>query len=340
MNKDGQCLPTTPIDLKIDKENTPGGGGGTWFKVWVTNVGPPITFAAGDITIDEVIPSGMTVSGVTGTGWSCVPPTMVGPGTMHCTYNLAGSLGTNVSLSDTMVVHYTTSGPGPFVNCAIVGVGSNVGTDTNPSNDKACVEVTGTPGKRIDVGIAKAGGTTPYCPAPNYAFHITVTNGPSPWPGTGNIVVTDTVPANMTFAPITSPPWSCLPAGVLPAGTTFKCTYNGPAPTATQVLPPINISATATIGPPFPPYINCASVAIPSSSGYVNGNFANNNACVTVTKPSSCNSCPPPQVMNADGICMCPPPMVPGAVAGSCACPAGTTLVGGKCVSRSFASRR
>jgi hypothetical protein len=327
VNKDGVCLPVTPIDLKIDKENTPGGGGGTWFNVWVTNVGPPITFPAGGITIDEVIPSGMTVTSVTGTGWTCVPPTMAGPGTMHCTYNLAGSLATNASLSSTMIVNYTTTGPGPFINCAIVGVGSSVGTDTNPSNDKACAEVTGTP---IDVGIAKTGGTTPVCNIGAYAWHLTVTNGANPWPGTGNIVVTDTVPANMTFSPIVAPGWSCIPPGG-PAGTLITCTYTGTGPTANQVLPPINMSATATVGPPFPPYTNCAAVAIPSSSGYVDSNPANNNSCATVSKPSSC-SCPPPQVMNIDGFCVCPPPMVIGPVPGTCVCPQGSVLVGGACV--------
>jgi hypothetical protein len=42
--------------------------------------------------------------------------------------------------------------------------------------------------------------------------------------------------------------------------------------------------------------------------------------------------CPPPQVPNADGICMCPTPMVPGAIPGTCICPPGTQDVGGKCV--------
>jgi hypothetical protein len=42
--------------------------------------------------------------------------------------------------------------------------------------------------------------------------------------------------------------------------------------------------------------------------------------------------CPPPQVMNAAGVCGCPPPMVTGATPNTCLCPQGTTLVDGKCV--------
>ncbi|MFZ0846498.1 MAG: DUF5979 domain-containing protein [Pseudolabrys sp.] len=150
--------------------------------------------------------------------------------------------------------------------------------------DGICVPV-----KKVDLGIKKTGGTTPACPVPYYDFTIAVTNGPDPWPGTGNIVVTDTVPANMTFGPINSPPWSC-PPGIIPSGTSFTCTWMGAPVTANQALPVITIPATATIGPPFPPYINCASVTIPSSSGYVDSNPANNNVCtLPVVKPSSCD---------------------------------------------------
>jgi len=213
----------------------------------------------------------------------------------------------------------------------------------------------------IDLKIEKTGGTTPACLVNAYDFTIKVTNAGAAWPGSGSIVVSDTVPANMTFAPIVSPPWSCLPAGVLSAGTAFQCTYNGPAPTANQTLPSISISATSNIGPPFPPFTNCASVASTNAS-YADSNSSNNNSCTTVSKPSSC-TCPAGQVLNVDGICSCPDgqvmiggacvpapvctapqvlqpdgtcgcpaPMTPGAIPGQCLCPAPNVMVGGACV--------
>lgn len=216
-------------------------------------------------------------------------------------------------------------------------------------------------GKPIDLGIGKTGGTTPFCPAPNYAFTLTVTNVGNGFPGTNTIVVTDVVPNGMRFDTVTATGWTCnpLPAN---AGTTMTCTYTGPAPTAGQVLPPITVNVTALGSAPFPPYTNCASVGTTVGSGYVDGNAANNNACVTVSKPGSC-ACPAPQVMNADGscgcpggtvlvngacvktpvctapqvlgadgTCVCPAPMSPGPVLGSCLCPQGTVLDGATCV--------
>ncbi len=214
--------------------------------------------------------------------------------------------------------------------------------------------------KPIDLGIAKSGGTTPFCPAPNYAFTLTVTNVGNGFPGP--IVVTDAVPTGMRFDTAGGAGWTCqtLPAN----GGSISCTYGGPAPTAGQVLPPITVTATALGSAPFPPYTNCAVVGTPAGSGYLDSNPGNDNACVTVSKPGSC-SCPPgqvlnadgkcgcpqgsvlvdgvcvktpvctaPQVIGADGKCVCPAPMTPGPVLGSCLCPQGTVLDGAICVKK------
>jgi len=71
----------------------------------------------------------------------------------------------------------------------------------------------------------------------------------------------------------------------------------------------------------------CPSPLVPGPCECPQGTVQEGGLCVTPPK-----LCPPPQVPNVDGICMCPAPMLPGAVPGSCICPQGTVLEGGKCV--------
>jgi hypothetical protein len=42
--------------------------------------------------------------------------------------------------------------------------------------------------------------------------------------------------------------------------------------------------------------------------------------------------CPTPQILNADGVCVCPPPLVTNPATGKCGCPEGTVLEGKECV--------
>ena len=186
-----------------------------------------------------------------------------------------------------------------------------------------------------DVGIVKTGGTTP-AQQPYYVFDMTVTNYGSAISTIGAVVVTDTVPANMTFNTIGGSGWVCTPPGG-PAGTVITCAYNGNVGVG-QVLPPIHVDATSTSGAPYPPVTNCALVGLTTTSGLTDMNSGNNNSCVTVSKPTTCT---PPQVPNSQGICVyppplpppvCTPPMVPGPIAGQCICPQGTVLRGRECV--------
>ncbi len=259
----------------------------------------------------------MTVTGITGAGWSCVPPSIVGPGVMHCTYSGSGTLATNASIMSTMVVHYTTTGTGPFTNCATVGIPSSIGTDQNPSNDTACATVTpNNSGNTVDVGINKTGGTTPV-QLPYYVFDMTVTNNGIALSGSGNITVTDTVPANMTFNSIGGPGWTCTPPSGGP-GTVINCTYPVNGVPAGQVLPVIHVNATAGGPAPYPPFTNCASVTVAGDT--VPGN---NNSCVTVTKPAGL-----PPITKLE----CKSPLVPNAAGTDCICRTGLTLRSGKCL--------
>jgi hypothetical protein len=92
------------------------------------------------------------------------------------------------------------------------------------------------------------------------------------------------------------------------------------------LLPPPNICPphttplwTTAYAPPSPIHITGMGIA----------ELVKNTLTCSPMQP---NVCPPPQVANVDGICVCPLPMVQGAVAGTCMCPRGTELVNGNCV--------
>ena len=70
----------------------------------------------------------------------------------------------------------------------------------------------------------------------------------------------------------------------------------------------------------------CPPPLVPGPCRCPEGTVQDRGLCVPLPK------CPPPQILNADGICMCPPPLVPGPVAGTCICPRGSEMVDGKCV--------
>lgn len=225
-----ECENKPPIDLKVEKENTPSGGQGNGFNVWVTNVGAPITFAPGELTVKDVVPAGLTISTQSSTNWTCGPLPAVGLATITCTYNLSGSLGTGAQLTASLVFSgVLTNKEQPLKNCAIVSIPASVGVDTNPSNDQACV---------------------------------TVSN-----PQDGGLIVTKQVINNTSFPIPTSSVYaigaSCV-SGMSPAVVTAMPLTNG----GSQTVSPLALGTVCTISetPPVPPSTGAVSCGEPGST--------------------------------------------------------------------------
>lgn len=245
-----ECEKKPPIDLKVEKENTPSGGQGNGFNVWVTNVGAPITFAPGELTVKDVVPAGLTISTQSSTKWTCNPLPAIGLATMTCTYNLSGTLGTNAQLTDSLVFNgVLTDKKQPLKNCAIVSIPATVGVDTNSSNNEACVTVSGGDGS-LTVKKEVINNTSIPIPASSvYAISASCASGMSPAVVTamplingGSQTVTplalNTV-CTITETPPTPPstgPVSCGAPGSTLAWTTVlpaPVTVTGPGMTAT-----------------------------------------------------------------------------------------------------------
>jgi hypothetical protein len=411
-----ECLCKT-IDLTIGKENTPQGGSGTSFNLWVTNVGTPITFPVGGLTVTDVIPAGMTVSSITSPNWTCTPTSLVGPGTLTCTYNLAGSLATGAQLPGSIVVNYTTTGPGPFTNCATISAGAVVGVDSNSVNNTACVTVTPSPGSLSvtkvvapdprGIGNTLSFPMTVACTNPTASYALNVLGNTSTLPINvpvgSQCSVTETLPSlplGCTWlAPVYSPASVTIAAGLnhLTVTNAYQCRehggslivkkeviYVGPITLPSQIYPvtvncggtitnlnlldgvpqtvsniPLNTSCTVVEGPvPTPPNACPPSTTpvwttayVPPSPLTITGSGITELVRNTlICRPIQVSACPPPMVPGAvAGQCFCPPgtvlkgkecvrqiacrpPMIPGAVAGVCLCPEGTVKRGSRCV--------
>jgi outer membrane immunogenic protein len=178
-----------------------------------------------------------------------------------------------------------------------------------------------------DVAIKKTGGTSPHPYIPNYVFRLFISNTGLPFSApAGAFVVTDVVPAGMSFTSVTAPPgWTCTPPTPIASGGLLTCVFSG-GPVPSGPLGTIVIGALMAGPGPFPPVTNCSALTVLASSGVVDTDSSNNSSCATVVKgPLPGTSRQPGQNQNPNQTIL-PPNEVPsrswdgfyvGAVAGA-----------------------
>ncbi|MEI9886714.1 MAG: DUF5979 domain-containing protein [Rhizomicrobium sp.] len=189
---------------------------------------------------------------------------------------------------------WTLSGvtPGQAVDLQIDAVDPGAGAN---GGDKCCsstVTVVVPPhghDHQTDIGIQKTGVSEGQGPAngTGYIYTLSVTNYGVPVPGQNAVVVTDIVPAGLSFANASGTDWSCAGPFPIAAGGTLTCTYIGAATLATgQVLPPITVVSTNAVpGTQLPTITNCADTDFVPGHGVMDTNLSNNRSCITNTQP-------------------------------------------------------
>lgn len=268
-------------DLRITATSTAGAGAvaGTPYNytLHVDNAGPNALPAGQAPTVTFNVPAGATITGVpTGTGWSCTPAggyprsNPPAPGaTITCTRTPGNDTLANGAAFPDISVPAVGNLNGTVT--ASFGVGSSY-PDGDLANNTALVNVPFTSGTDMTISkSASPSGTVATGAAVAYTLRARQLGGTAP----SNIVVTDTLPAGLTYVSHSAPaPWACTWAAPQ-LSCTYGGTYNGGPYTD---LPDITLNTTVngTGG-----IQNTASVALPA--GQTDPVPGNNSSSIIVT---------------------------------------------------------
>ncbi len=239
-----------PPDLTITKTHTGNftqGQTGATYTIAVTNSGSGP--ATGVVTVTDSLPSGLTPTTLSGTGWGCTLSTLT------CTRGDA--LAANASFPPlTLTVTVASNAPASVTNTATVSGGGETRTDNNTATDVATV------GAGADLTIDKA-HTGSFTRGQTGTYTITVRNAGAGITA-GSITVIDTLPTGLTATAFAGIGWTCA---TLP---TLSCTRNE-AIAAGASAPPLTLTVNVATNAPA----TVTNTAAVSGGGDVN--LANNS---------------------------------------------------------------
>jgi len=249
-------------DLTITKTHTGNftqGSTGNTYTVTVTNSGTGEKLAGQSISVTDTPPAGLTVTAMSGTGWTCTTlPT--------CTRNdvLAASASYPTI---TVTVSVASNATSPQVNAITVSTAQNESnTGNNNANDSTTIvqpDLTITKSHSGDFAQGSTGNT----------YTVTVTNS-----GTGDklagqsVSVTDSAPTGLTVTAMAGTGWTCT--------TLPTCTRNdalAPAASYPSITVTVSVAADATS-----PKVNSATVTTAQSESNTGNNTANDSTVITV----------------------------------------------------------
>jgi uncharacterized repeat protein (TIGR01451 family) len=182
----------------------------------------------GTVTVTEIVPAGLTLASMSGTGWSCpAPPANT------CTRS--DSLASTDFYPDiTVTVNVASNAPSSVTNEADIVGGGSVGTG------KGFDFVTIDPAQAV-LGVTKShtGNFTQGQQGATYT--VTVSNTGNA-PTTGTITVTETVPSGLVLVSMAGTGWTC-PS---PGNTCSRSDALAPGASYPAITVTVNVLATAT----------------------------------------------------------------------------------------------
>ncbi len=180
----------------------------------------PYGATTGVVTVNDTLPTGLTPTSATGTGWSC----SIASQTVSCV-NPAALAPSTFYPSITIVANVAQTAPSVETNTALVSGGGEINLANDSATDVANVIST------ADLSITNVASPDPVTAGNNITYTQVVTNsGPS---AADNASLVEAVPANSTFVSISAPAgWSCNTPSVGGTGNVVCTDLNMPGSTA------------------------------------------------------------------------------------------------------------
>ena len=254
-------------DLIIEKTHSPSiaiPGETVTYTVTVANAGDAPS--SGTVTVTETPPPGLTVTALSGTGWSCTVSTRT------CTRSNALAPGASYPAITVTTSVGAGAAPGIVTNTAVVSGGGDSNSTNNTAEDPTIIAA---PAPGMDLTITKGHSPLTVVPGQTFTYFITVLNVGSS-PSSGPVTVTETPPAGLTVTALSGPGWTCTVA-------TRTCTRSDPLAPASSYP---EISVTTSVGAGVAPG-TVTNTAVVSGGG--DPNNGNNTATdeTIITSPVS-----------------------------------------------------
>ncbi|MFZ0734923.1 MAG: C25 family cysteine peptidase [Candidatus Sulfotelmatobacter sp.] len=245
-------------------------GGTASYTIPVSNVST-LGATVGVVTMNDTLPTGLTPTTATGTGWSCG----VSGQTVSCTRSDSLAVGANYP-SITLNAGVLQSAPATVTNTAVIGGGGEANLLNDIATDIANVV------SSADMSVTDTASPNPVAAGANITYTQLVTNGgPS---AADNATVVETVPTNTTFVSLVPPSgWSCLNPAVGGTGTAVCTNVNMLALSSGTFTMIVKVNGGVTNGTVITDTVSVASSASDTNSS---NNTATATTIVGTTGPN------------------------------------------------------
>ena len=253
------CTP----DMTLSKNNSGvfTRGSTASYTIPVSNVSP-YGASTGLVIMNDTLPTGITPTSASGTGWTC----SVSAQTVSCTISTSlAANGTYPSITVNGLV--SQSAPATLTNTATISGGGEINLLNDTATNVATVV------SSADMKVTESASPNPVAAGSNITYTQVVTNnGPS---AADNATLVAPIPTNTTFVSIAAPAgWSCTAPGVGNTGNVVCTNVDMSASTSGTFTLVVKVGSATPNGT-----LITGSVAVSSSAP--DPNSANNTASVT-----------------------------------------------------------